>query len=65
LLAGLRDVEIFAGRLDDPALGSLRITATAEMRAPTGAIYSFDVATESGTSMIRGRAIIATPEEAA
>jgi predicted hotdog family 3-hydroxylacyl-ACP dehydratase len=58
-LAGLRDVELFTGRLDYPALGALRITATAEMRAPAGAIYHFDVAAESGALMIRGRAVIA------
>ena len=64
-LAGLRDVKIDIIRLDDPALGTLRVAAAVELSVPTGVIYHFDIASQSGRSLIRGRTIIVMPADEA
>ncbi len=57
-LAGLRDVAVAADRLDDPALGVLAIAATLELSERTGLIYGFRLASETGRTLIEGRATI-------
>lgn len=58
-LAALRDVTLHVEHLDDQAFGALRVTAHAEMQAPSGAIYRFAVASEAGTPLVEGRGTIA------
>jgi predicted hotdog family 3-hydroxylacyl-ACP dehydratase len=57
-LAALRDAALQVDRLDDPAFGTLRITATAELLDPGGSIYRFAVASESAVPLLQGRATI-------
>jgi predicted hotdog family 3-hydroxylacyl-ACP dehydratase len=57
-LAGLRDVTIAAGRLDDPAWGVLAIAATLELNERTGLIYRFRLASEGDLTLVEGRATI-------
>ena len=60
-LAALRSVEIFARRLDDPSIGALQVTARLELRDVTGLIYRFRLRSESGATLLSGRATIALP----
>ncbi|HUN39907.1 MAG TPA: hypothetical protein VMU81_06430 [Acetobacteraceae bacterium] len=60
-LASLRAVALNVERLDDPVFGLLRVTAEAELVAPSGSIYRFTVASESARPLLRGRATIAFP----
>ena len=57
-LAALRDVSIGASRLDDPAFGTLAISAALELREAAGLIYGFLVASEAGEPLVSGRATI-------
>ena len=57
-LAGLRDVTIAAGRLDDAALGTLEVAATLELNDRSGLIYQIRLASEPGTTLMEGRATI-------
>jgi predicted hotdog family 3-hydroxylacyl-ACP dehydratase len=60
-LAALRSVEIHAGRLDDPALGALEVTAALELRDAGGLIYGFHVRSADGAALLNGRATIVLP----
>jgi predicted hotdog family 3-hydroxylacyl-ACP dehydratase len=61
-LAGLRDVTIEAGRLDDAALGTLEVAAMLELNDRSGMIYGFRLASETGRVLVEGRAtIVLTP----
>lgn len=64
-LAALRDVTLHVAHLDDQAFGALRVTARAEIDAPSGAIYRFAVASEAGTPLVEGRGTIAFATAAA
>jgi len=57
-LAGLRDVTIAAGRLDDAALGTLEVAAMLELNERSGLIYAFRLASEAGGTLVEGRATI-------
>ncbi len=57
-LAGLRDVTIESGRLDDAALGTLEVAAMLELNERSGFIYDFRVASEPGDTLVEGRATI-------
>jgi predicted hotdog family 3-hydroxylacyl-ACP dehydratase len=57
-LAGLREVTIEGGRLDEPALGTLEIVATLELNEPSGLIYGFRVASAAGATLVEGRGTI-------
>jgi predicted hotdog family 3-hydroxylacyl-ACP dehydratase len=57
-LAGLRDVTIEAGRLDDAALGTLEVAAMLELNDRSGMIYRFRLAAETGRVLVAGRATI-------
>jgi predicted hotdog family 3-hydroxylacyl-ACP dehydratase len=59
LLAALRDVTLHVDRLDDRRFGVLRVSAKAELRASSGVIYRFVVASESGMPLVEGRGTIA------
>jgi predicted hotdog family 3-hydroxylacyl-ACP dehydratase len=60
-LAALRDVQIGAGRLDDPQLGALSVTAALELRQEAGMIYRFALAAADGRILVEGRASIVLP----
>ncbi len=57
-LAGLRDVAIAADRLDDPALGTLAVSAKLALRDAAGLIYDFLIASETGKPLLAGRGTI-------
>ena len=57
-VAALRDVELVAPRLDDGALGTLRVEADLVGGDRTGQIYRFRVLSEAGASLLSGRAAI-------
>ena len=59
--AALRDLRFGAARLDDPAHGALTVSATREMRDAAGSIYAFTVRSETGRTLLDGRATIVTP----
>jgi predicted hotdog family 3-hydroxylacyl-ACP dehydratase len=60
-VASLRDVVLLADRLDDPALGELRVTARLERQEAGGLIYALAVETADGRALLSGRAAIALP----
>ncbi len=64
-LAGLRDVALEAEWLDDPAFGTLDVTATLELSDPAGSIYAFRLVGADGRVLVAGRATIVVPAEAA
>lgn len=57
-LAALREVEVAAGRLDDPTHGVLAVTARLEAAERAGMIYRFSLTTEAGRALVSGRATI-------
>ena len=57
-LAGLREVTIEGGRLDEPALGTLEIAATLELDELSGLIYRFRVSSAAGATLVLGRGTI-------
>ena len=59
--AALRGVVLHADRLDDPALGDLRIEARLERQEAAGLIYALLVTAADGTLLVSGRASIALP----
>jgi predicted hotdog family 3-hydroxylacyl-ACP dehydratase len=63
-LAALRDVSIHTERLDEPSVGTLRVTATQEMCTPRGLIYRFTIAAEDGTELLSGRTVVVRPTAA-
>lgn len=60
-VASLRAVQLTVDRLDDPALGELQVEAALEARERFGMVYRFEVRSESGVSVLSGRASIALP----
>ena len=60
-LASLRNTEILVDRLDDPALGELRIQATLSLRDVKGCVYQFTLASQAGRILVTGRAVIVLP----
>ncbi|MBV1795604.1 phosphotransferase [Siccirubricoccus sp. G192] len=60
-LASLRGVALLAERLDDPALGALRVAARLERQEEGGLIYGFEIGSEAGRMLLSGRAAIALP----
>jgi predicted hotdog family 3-hydroxylacyl-ACP dehydratase len=63
-LAALRDVNFHTERLDEPSIGTLRVTATQEICTPRGLIYRFALASEDGTELLSGRAVVVLPTAA-
>jgi predicted hotdog family 3-hydroxylacyl-ACP dehydratase len=63
-LAGLRNVIIHQPRLDDPAVGRLRIEAVMEHCDPVGLVYGFCLRADSGDTLAEGRATIVLPRPA-
>ncbi|MBN9559645.1 MAG: hypothetical protein J0H14_02820 [Alphaproteobacteria bacterium] len=57
-LAGLREVTIEGGRLDERALGTLDVSATLELSELSGLIYGFRVASAAGATLVEGRGTI-------
>ena len=60
-LAALRDVTLYADRLDDPAIGDLHVHARLERHENGGLIYAFELRSQSNRLLLSGRAIIALP----
>lgn len=60
-LASLRRVDVFVDRLDDPALGELRVSAMLLLRDLAGCIYRLGVASASGVVLVTGQAVISLP----
>lgn len=60
-VAALRGVALHADRLDDPALGDLRILAQLEHEEPGGIVYTLGLTAADGTPLLSGRATIALP----
>ena len=58
-LASLRAVTFHVPRLDDPALGVLRIIARIEGDSTAGVAYSFHLFAENGRRLLEGRGLIA------
>lgn len=48
-------------RLDDPALGDLRVEARLERQEASGLVYALGVSAADGTPLLSGRASIALP----
>lgn len=59
--AALRGVVLHRDRLDDPALGDLRVEARLEREEASGLIYALSVTGADGTPVVTGRASIALP----
>ena len=57
-LASLRMSELGAGRLDDPALGTLTAHARREHGDRNGLLYTIRLAAEDGRTLLAGRAAI-------
>lgn len=57
-LAGLREVMIEGGRLDEPTLGTLEVAATLELNEPSGLIYGFRISSAAGATLVEGRGTI-------
>ena len=64
-VAALRAVALHADRLDDPALGDLRVAARLERQEETGIIYALNLQAEDGTALLSARATIVLPPRAA
>lgn len=60
-LAVLRDMEVCAPWLDDPAYGELAVEADLERREAAGMLYRFRVRAAEGSCLVSGRAAIAVP----
>lgn len=60
-VAALRAVALHVDRLDDPALGELRVAARLERQEAGGIIYALDVHAADGTALLSARATIALP----
>ncbi len=60
-LAALRDLELRAPRLDDPAHGTLFVDARRERQDTAGLIYAIAVLTENGTPLLRVRGTVVLP----
>jgi predicted hotdog family 3-hydroxylacyl-ACP dehydratase len=60
-LAALRDVALYADRLDDPAIGDLRVHARLERHENGGLIFALELRSQSNRLLLSGRAIIALP----
>ncbi len=58
-LAALRDVVLAVDRLDDPAFGTLAVSAHLQFEDTAGVIYRFCIAAESGGRLVEGRGTIA------
>ncbi len=63
-LAVLRETEICAPRLDDPAYGELAVAADLERQEEAGVLYRFHVSAATGRCLVSGRAAIALPRGA-
>lgn len=57
-LAGLRLAFVWPGRLDDPALGPLRVAAHCEHGDAAGLIYRLTLHGADGTALLEGRATV-------
>ena len=57
-VASLRAVTLHGDRLDDPALGELRVAAVLEQGDSGGLLYALRVDAESGAPLLAGRAAI-------
>lgn len=60
-VAALRSVALHVERLDDPALGDLKVRARLERQEGFGIIYALEVQSADGTPLLSGRATIAIP----
>jgi predicted hotdog family 3-hydroxylacyl-ACP dehydratase len=60
-LVALSEVDIRVDRLDDMAVGTLRIEAIQDLRQETGLIYRFRISAEDGRLLLGGQATIASP----
>ena len=60
-LAALRDVTVYADRLDDQAIGDLYVAARLERHEEGGSIYALDLRSQTRKLLLSGRAVIALP----
>ncbi len=60
-VASLRAVELGAARLDDPAAGTLLVSATLDRAETAGLIYQFFLGATDGRRLMSGRASIILP----
>lgn len=58
-VASVRDVALYAARLDDPTLGAVRATARLEQDGPGGASYALELRSQAGQLLLRARVLIA------
>jgi predicted hotdog family 3-hydroxylacyl-ACP dehydratase len=61
-LAALRGVRFYAGRLDDPTLGALKVTACMEASSTAGVSYAFHLFAAHGGCILEGHCLIALPD---
>jgi len=60
-VAALRDVELGAGRLDDPAFAVMLVSAFLDRAEAAGLIYRFSLTTGEGRPLVSGQAAIILP----
>lgn len=60
-LAALRDVELLAPRLDDPAYGALTVEARMERQDASGLIYAVTIRAEDSRRLLAGRGTVILP----
>lgn len=64
-LAVLRELELLAPRLDDPAHGVLHVEARRERQDASGLIYDIALLSEHGRKLLRVRGVVALPRSGA
>ncbi len=64
-VAALRGVRLLVDRLDDPALGTLRVGAQLQHREAGGLLYSFNITAADGRFLLSGRAAVSLPRTGA
>ena len=60
-VAAIRAVRLHVDRLDDPALGELRVIATLEHEEAGGILYGLLIEAADGRVLLEGRASVALP----
>lgn len=63
VVASLRGVELLVDFLDEPGFGTIEVEAILEHADAAGMVYTFRLATNLGSDLVRGRGIVLFPAE--